>query len=212
MTNIFQKVKDAIAANINQAVEENARPDIMARYYADKAEHDVDVMLTKAAEASVDRKNCEDEIKRTQTDIETLKKYAEKAAAANDADGACKCLVEKRNAETRLQALNEALNTLKENEELIIAEYNTMANDLSTMRAQEGVVRATVVLTETKRQKGSRGMQLFRKTKENAQRALAVENQKLSLAASPTVIPASIASKYDESIDNELAALMGNRS
>lgn len=211
MTNIFQKVKDAIAANINQAVEDNSRPDIMARYYADKAEHDVDVMLTKAAEASVDRKNCEDEIKKTETDISELEKYAKKAAGAGNADDVRKCLIEKRNAETRLQALNDTLNTLKENEELIIAEYNKMSNELSTMRAQEGVVRATVALTETKRQKSSRGMQLFRKTKENAQRALDVENQKIALTVPATAVPASISSKYDKSIEEELAVLMGGR-
>lgn len=216
MSGIFQKLGDAISANINKEIETNTRPDVLAKYYADKAQEELNTARNRAAEVMADRKALEREVEQNKKDIAQMTAYAEKAMQAGNKEDARRCLEVKAQLSKKLAANEAALEAAKASEASTLAAYDEQAAEVKAMDSDMYEIRANVATATSKTASGNytsgmsnRATTMFRKMKERSRRMVDEADSNAEIAARDMPV-IEMKAKYDENVDVvsvELAAL-----
>lgn len=215
---MFNKLGDAISANVNDAIESKVSPDKMARYYADKAHKELDVTRNRIISIMADRKALEREVQRNEEDIKTLSAYAEKAMQAGNKDDARKFLEAKKAVSDKLADNQRALEMAKQSEATTLEAYDAHAKEVAAMESDIHEIKANVATAEARTAvvqypsgMSNRATTMFRKMKLHSRRMIDEANASREIAEkeAPVAIEA-IKAKYDMPVDvvaEEMAAL-----
>lgn len=212
---LFQRIGDTISANLNNAVESVGKPDVMARYYADKAGDELNASRNRAASIMADRMAIEREIASTKIEIEEMQSYAEKAMKAGNKEDARKFLETKASLTNKLSSYERALGTQKESERVVLENYHKQAREVEAMEADMREIQANVTVAVSKDASGTyasesatRATRMFRRMKDRSRKMVDEATAKEQIAASNMPVAALI-DKYSgpNPVDAELAAL-----
>lgn len=210
---LFKKLGEAISANIHNAIDENTNPAVMAQYYVDKAEEELNETRKQTAEVMADRKAVEREISETKNNIDEMQKYAEKAMSEGNRDDARVFLEKKNDLVEKLTRLESNLNVALENEKKMISLCEKQTKDYDNLVEESNSVRANVSIANTQRKlnsydTSSHSKASFRKMKDKSTRMVDVAMAEAEVTSSVD----NIKSKYDVKkvdIEKELDALAG---
>jgi len=207
---LLTNLGEAISANVNEAIENNTRPDIMARYYADKAQKELDESRNHAASVMVNRKTLEKrDIPEIEAEIVQLESYAEMAMKAGNKEDARRFIENKVAAEKRLSEKRKALEDAKTCERNTLEAYDAQRREVEAMDADMNEIMANVATAASKTTAGpyateraNRATTKFRNMLARSRRMVDEADANKEIAERNT--PASLASlkaKYNHPVD-----------
>lgn len=214
MSNLFQKLGEAISANINSAIDKNENPAMMADYYLSKAEQELDETRKQTAEVMADKKALEREIESTDNSINKMDKYADRAMSEGNPEDARIFLQKKATLVEKLSTLNGYYEVAKENEEKMIALAENQTRDFEKLCNERSQIRANVARANTQQKlndyssdSNGKSKSKFRKVQEKSVRMVDIANAEAVISANPVEVAKS---KYDNgkmNVEAELNAL-----
>lgn len=214
MSNLFQKLGDAISANINSAIDKNENPSVMADFYLSKAEEELDETRKQTAEVMADKKAIEREIKSTNNSIKEMDKYADAAMSQGNKDDARIFLEKKASFVEKLSRLTGCYEIAKTNEEKMISLCDKQTKDYEKLYSERSEIKANVAIANTQSKLNnyssdshSKNKSKFRKVQEKSVRMVDIANAESTIITNPLD---EAKSRYDNgkmNIQAELDAL-----
>lgn len=213
---MFKKLGEAISANVNHAIDKNIDPSVMTRYYAAKAQEDLEKTRLAVAEVVAEKMAAERKVEETKLQIKQLAEYAELAVQANNLDDAKRFLNEKAKLTVALSGYEKAAASTKDKEMREIYEkqkeqYDKMISEIPSITADVSIARAQDRVNSYNSVTGKIAS-LFRNMKDKAANMLDVANAEAKMIESESID--SLKDKYTSrpDVDAELAELVAKHS
>lgn len=192
MSNLFQKLGDAISANINSAIDKNENPSVMADFYLSKAEEELDETRKQTAEVMADKKAIEREIESTNNSIKEMDKYADAAMSQGNKDDARIFLEKKASFVEKLSRLTGCYEIAKTNEEKMISLCDKQTKDYEKLYSERSEIKANVAIANTQSKLNnyssdshSKNKSKFRKVQEKSVRMVDIANAESTIITNP---------------------------
>lgn len=213
---LFEKLKEAISANLDNAIDKRTNPSIMADYYVKKAEEELDETRKNTASVMADRLATERALADAESKVASMTECAERAMQAGNKEDARAALEKKAQFVDRVERLKQKLEIDTQKEKQMSDLYEAQLRELEQIREDASTIKANVAIadaqnkindysvgsTETARSK-------FKKAKDKSTR-LVDEATCVASISQKNVSADSLINKYGKkssSIDDELAAL-----
>lgn len=215
---ILQNLGDTLSATLNNAIEQKAKPDKMARYYAEKAEQELDISRNRAMAIMADKEALERDAKQTREDIEEMAAYAEAAMKKGNKDDTRRFLELKRDLSDKLRDLEKAIAEATKSEQATLEAYDLHCKEVAAMQSEMHEISANVATAESitasnnyPSSMSNRATSLFKKMRDKSRRMVDEANagKRLTEQATPVAIE-NLKKRYNapaDTVAEELAAL-----
>lgn len=220
MAGIFERIGDILSANVNALLDKCEDPGKMVDQYLRNAKEDLAEVRANTAAVMAEEKRCKRIVDETQTEVNELMVYAEKAVlAGNDAD-ATTFLTKKQQAETRLAEAQRTYATAKSHADQMRAAHNKLVSDIEALESRKANIKATAAVAKTQKTinkmtagavGASGALEAFDRMADKAQAELDAAQAEAELVGNSGDSTEDLKAKYDgvasPSVAAELAAL-----
>ena len=148
---LFGKIKDLIAASAENMIKKIERPDILADYYADRAEEELSKTRNKAASVMADIKAISREIEMVEKEAAEMRDFAKAAADKGNIEDARLFVKRKIELEERISSLKVGLNIAKENQNRLLDLYDRQEKDFQSFIAEKAAIKSNMAIASSQR-------------------------------------------------------------
>ena len=212
---LFQKLGEAISANVNNAIDKASNPSVMAEYYIAKAEKELDETRKEVASIMADKLALERNLKEAEEGVRKMQLCAEEAVKAGNKEDARAALEKKAQFTERVERLKSSIEIATNNEKKMSELYDSQSKELERIKEEASTIKANMAIANTQRklndyssETNGKAKSQFKKAQEKAARMVDEANCEATIAERDMSAEA-LADKYvpKTSVDEELAAL-----